>query len=365
MVRQRHSTVHLGIVELENQKAPCHSVLHLPENHLRSFLYFGYASNIASNNRFSSLAADTAPTARSPGARTPAPAPARPPAAHAGHWCARSSAAAWRRGRDPAWWSRARRPAHRRRRWRAARPRAGAAGAGCSAKRPSCRSRALSGLRSSSPATASAPSAPKSWRARSLTGSSRTTPLSMAMMRPCQKSRWMPSGWAKRRATSKGRLNPLGLRPPAPPSSSSSPSALLRVLRAILCALRAPVLLPVGGLQRPQEEGGEAGVFLQAGRAALAGARAQHLLQRQPGHRLPHIGEIAALVRLAGRGVAAQRDGAVFGVHHLAVLAVEFQRRADAGKDQVRAADAFGFEAGHPGGDAAGKFARIRLPSHR
>ena len=55
-----------------------------------------------------------------------------------------------------------------------------------------------------SSAMLSAPASPNSSLARSATGLSRTTPLSVLMMRFSHSSMWMPMGWAKRRATSKG-----------------------------------------------------------------------------------------------------------------------------------------------------------------
>ena len=49
------------------------------------------------------------------------------------------------------------------------------------------------------------------------------------------------------------------------------------------------------------------------------------------------------------RGVAAERNHSVFSIHHLAVPAVNFKRRTDAGKDQIGATNTFRFESIHPG----------------
>ena len=64
----------------------------------------------------------------------------------------------------------------------------------------------------------------------------------------------------------------------------------------------------------------------------------------------------------AGFGVAAKGNLAFLGVHNLGVAAEDFQRRPDAGKDEIGTANAFFLEASHPVGDALRQLAENLAP---
>ena len=90
--------------------------------------------------------------------------------------------------------------------------------------------------------------------------------------------------------------------------------------------------------------------------------RAQHLLQRRAADDLPDVGQVAATMRLARFRVAAQGDLPIFGVYDLRILAVELERRANAGEDQVGAAHAFGLQPLHPVTHTLGKHTQHVAP---
>ena len=199
---------------------------------------------------------------------------------------------------------------------------------------------------SSRAATACAPSSPKSCFARSAIGSRRTTPFFVSMTRPSHLGSSMPSGCAKRRTTSKTSVKPLALPRDEPSSSSSSsdgssssPSSLASFGRF---AIRA--------LERPEEERREPRVLLDGAGRAVAGlglGGAEHLREGAAAHDLPDLLQVLG-----------ERDLAPVGGLDLRVAAEDLERRADAGEDEVGAADAFALQALHPVADARRQLAQ-------
>ena len=124
------------------------------------------------------------------------------------------------------------------------------------------------------------------------------------MMRPVQTSRSMPIGWAKRRTTSKGRLNPLAATLAIVSSSSSFLPFSSECFRA---------------LEGPEEQRGQSGVFFERARQAVARLRfrrAKHLLKGRPTNDLPDLFQVLGKADLA----------ALSGLHR-AVAAEDFQAR--------------------------------------
>ena len=97
-------------------------------------------------------------------------------------------------------------------------------------------------------------------------------------------------------------------------------------------------------MQRPEEQRGQARIFLESVRLGVAEDLAQGFL----GKRLEDVGEETALVRFDGVGVAAERHFAVGRREHLVELAVAFERGTEAGEDGVRAANAVLDQRGQP-----------------
>ena len=182
--------------------------------------------------------------------------------------------------------------------------------------------------------------------ARSVTDSSRTTPFSVLMMRDSHSSKWTPRGWAKRRATSNGRLYPDAL---------PAWRFVLLLVTFIIVGVSLIVLRNRAfrcALHRPQEQRGESGVFFQRAGRSVAGlrlCRAQHLLQAPLGPPPP-----TPFSKYSGR--ATTRPSAV---STLRVATIYLQRRPDARKHQVRAPEALALQLLHPVADAP-----RQLPQH-
>jgi len=111
-------------------------------------------------------------------------------------------------------------------------------------------------------------------------------------------------------------------------------------------------------LERPEEEGRQAGVLFNRPGCAVAGLRlggAEDLLQRRPADDLPDLLQILG-----------QFDHPPFGSLDLRITAEYLQRRADAGEYQVRAANPFTMEPLHPVAHAPGQLAQhVRPVAHR
>jgi hypothetical protein len=102
--------------------------------------------------------------------------------------------------------------------------------------------------------------------------------------------------------------------------------------------------LAVRALERPEEQRGQACVFLDGPGGAVTGAAlggAEHLGERASAHDLPHLFQVLG-----------ELDLAPVGGLDLAVPAEDLERRANAGKDEVGAPDAFALQSLHPVTDA-------------
>ena len=165
----------------------------------------------------------------------------------------------------------------------------------------------------------------------------------------------MPSGCAKRRTTSKTSVKPLALPREEPSSSSSSSSD---GSSSSPSSLASSGYLAVRALERPEEERREPRVLLDGAGRAVAGlglGGAEHLREGAPAHDLPDLLQVLG-----------ERDLAPVGGLDLRVAAEDLKRRADAGEDEVGAADAFALQALHPVADAVRQLAQHVGPvAHR
>ena len=108
--------------------------------------------------------------------------------------------------------------------------------------------------------------------------------------------------------------------------------------------------LAVRALERPEEERREPRVLLDGAGRAVAGlglGGAEHLGEGAPAHDLPDLLQVLG-----------ERDLAPVGGLDLRVAAEDLERRADAGEDEVGAADAFALQALHPVADAVRQLAQ-------
>ena len=101
-------------------------------------------------------------------------------------------------------------------------------------------------------------------------------------------------------------------------------------------------------LERPQEERGQAGVLFQRAGQTVARLRlcgVEHLFQRGAADDLPDFLQVIG-----------QADYIALGGLDGAVMAEDFERRADAGENQIGTTDAFGLQALDPVSDADRQF---------
>ena len=125
----------------------------------------------------------------------------------------------------------------------------------------------------------------------------------------------------------------------------------LLILALVVCVVRR---LAVRALERPQEERREPRVLLDGAGGAVPGlglGSAEHLCEGAPAHSLPDLLEVLG-----------KRHLAAVGGLDLRVAAEDLERRADAGEDEVGAADALPLQALHPVADTVRQLAKYVGP---